>query len=176
MKPLLATLCALALSVGALAQTSINTVGSDDRTAISGFDPVGFLAEKKALPGSPALSHDYGGAKWLFSSPENLEAFRANPEKFVPAWGGQCAWAISEGTLSTKKLSGAFEVIDGRTYLFAYGNNTKTGPRDDFLYGRTSRPMRLREGDKHWSEFKKKLEAGQLLQPNSSNYTRTRFE
>jgi YHS domain-containing protein len=98
----------------AVAQTSINVVGSDDRTAISGYDAVGFLVQKKALVGSPQFSHELAGARWLFSSAENLKAFQAEPEKYVPVWGGHCAWAISEGGVSTKKLSGAFEVLDGK--------------------------------------------------------------
>jgi YHS domain-containing protein len=176
MKQLAAVLLALLLSLGALAETSINTVGSDDRTAISGYDPVGFLVQKKALPGIPALSFEYAGAKWLFSTPENLEAFRSNPDQFIPAWGGQCAWAISENTISTKKLSGQFEIIDGKAYLFAFGNNSKTSAHDDFMYGRTSRSVRLREGEKNWLVIKQKLEDGSLVQPNSSNYSKSRFE
>jgi YHS domain-containing protein len=106
-----AALFAMLLSCGSFAQTSINTVGSDDKTAISGFDPVSFLLQNKAMKGDPSISYEYFGAKWIFSSPENRDAFRGNPDKFIPVWGGQCAWAVSEKTLSTKKLSGSFDVI-----------------------------------------------------------------
>jgi hypothetical protein len=58
-----------------IAQTSFNTMGSDDSTAISGYDPVAFHTIKKALRGDPKVSHSYGGAKWLFASEENRKIF-----------------------------------------------------------------------------------------------------
>ena len=176
MRKLLAIFSALLLAGNALAQTFVNTVGSDDGVAISGFDIVAFYTEKKAMTGSPSLVHSYLGAKWLFSTPETLSAFRTEPEKYIPAWGGQCAWCVSENCVSTKKLSGDFEFLDGKLYLFAYGNNSRNGAKDDFLYGKLSRPMRIRAGEKNWGELKKRLEEGTIVQPTSATYTKTKYE
>ena len=43
--------------------------------AIKGYDPVSFFKVSKAVPGSDSLVYDYKGAKWLFSSLENLNLF-----------------------------------------------------------------------------------------------------
>ena len=56
MRKLLAIFSALLLAGNALAQTFVNTVGSDDGVAISGFDIVAFYTEKKAMTGSPSLA------------------------------------------------------------------------------------------------------------------------
>ena len=158
-------------------QTFVNTVGSDDKTAISGFDTVAFFTEEKAIRGSPAFEHSYRGAKWRFSNQEHLKLFQVNPEKFMPEWGGQCAWAVSEsGSISPKKLSGSFEFIEGKLYLFAFGNRAADSARDSFLYGQWPADMRIRDGNKYWPELKRKLEEGVVVQPNSSNYRRSEFE
>jgi YHS domain-containing protein len=159
-----------------LAQTSINVVGSDDATAISGFDPVAFHTLKKAVKGDARFVVSHLGAQWLFASPEHMQSFKQDPERYMPAWGGQCAWAVSENGISSKKLSGDFEFVDGKLYLFAFGNSARDGAIRDFLYGRWPRASRVRDGDKNWPELKRQLEAGTLRQANASNYQRTRFD
>lgn len=39
----------------------------------------------------------YKGAKWYFSTAENLEKFKSNSDKFAPQYGGYCAWAVAQG-------------------------------------------------------------------------------
>jgi YHS domain-containing protein len=166
----------LLFAAGARAQTFVNVVGSDEAVAISSYDTVSFFTEKKAVMGSPRFVHLYLGAKWLFSSAENLKAFQASPDQYLPEWGGQCAWCVSENCVSSKKLSGEFAYFDGKLYLFAYGQNTKSGPKDEFLYGRWSKASRIGDGEKFWPGLKAKLEEGAISQPNSTNYRRTRFD
>jgi len=172
---IVAILSALSL-LTAQANTAINTVGSDDRTAIAGFDVVSFFNAKKSVPGTLQYSFEYEGVKWLFSTEENLNAFKAKPDAFLPAWGGHCAWAISEKSISSKKVSGDFEIIDGKLYLFSYGRNQKSGAKDDFLYGRYSKSLRLRDGERAWPEIKAGLENGTLPQPDSKTYQKSQFE
>ncbi len=62
--------------------------------AVSGYDVVAYhdieqtdvgAPQSKAVRGSPALETEYNGAKWLFSSAANRDAFLAQPEKYAPA-------------------------------------------------------------------------------------------
>ena len=177
MRWFLSLVMSFAFAASALAQTYINTVGSDDRTAIAGFDVVAFHTDKKAVAGSPAHAHEHLGAKWLFSSAESLNAFRAEPDKYIPAWGGQCAAALAEaGALSTKKLNGDFGFHDGKLYLFAYGNRSRNGAKDWFMYGRVGKPMLVRDGDKSWPELRRQLLDGSLRQPTSADYRKSPYE
>jgi YHS domain-containing protein len=157
-------------------RSAFNTMGADDLTAISGYDPVAFHTVKKALRGDPKLSHSHSGAKWVFATEENRKLFEDNPEKYLPAWGGHCAWAVSENLLSHKLLSGDFAMIDGKIYLFSFGNERKSAARDEFLYGRTSPYQRIRDGDGYWPDLKRKLENGSIVQATSKNYKRSPFE
>lgn len=158
------------------AGTAINTTGSDDGLAISGFDAVAFFTQKKAVQGKPEWEFQYQGAKWLFSSAENLQLFSKTPENFVPEWGGQCAWCVSENCISNKKLSGSFDVISGKLYLFAHGNDSADGARNGFWNSGGGAQSRIRSGDKYWVDIQKKLADDTLKQRNASNYRKTRFD
>ncbi len=161
----------------AFAETSINTTGSDDNTAISGFDTVSFFTDKKAVLGKREYEFTYLGAKWLFSSSENLELFVKDPEKYMPEWGGQCAWCVSENCVSKKKITNSFEFINNKLYLFSSGNDSKDGAKNGFLYSSQFRPsLRIVEGNKNWLALKPKLEQGEIVQPNASTYRKTKFD
>ena len=176
MKVLLAILFSAFLAITASAATPINTVGSDDGVAISSYDVVAFFNQKKAVLGTPEFSVRYLEATWLFSSEENRAAFQATPEKFMPEWGGHCAACIAESCISAKKLSGDFEFIDGKLYLFSFGNRSRSSSKDEFVYGRTSKSLLLRSGNKNWPEIKSRLEDGSLQQYDSKTYRKTSYE
>jgi YHS domain-containing protein len=63
--------------------------------AISGFDAVAYFSEQKPVKGSAKFTFEYKGADWYFSSQQNLEQFKKNPDYFTPQYGGYCAWAMA---------------------------------------------------------------------------------
>ena len=65
--------------------------------AVDGYDSVAYFTQKKAVKGKKSFSLTYKDVNWHFSSLENLNAFKANPARFTPQYGGYCAWAISQG-------------------------------------------------------------------------------
>ena len=69
--------------------------------AIKGYDTVAYFTENKAVEGQAAFSTDYQGAKWLFSSQENLDLFIADPEKYAPQYGGYCAYAVAQNSTAS---------------------------------------------------------------------------
>jgi len=70
---------------------------ADDAGAIRGYDPVAYHTEMMPVRGDPAYTHEYNNSVWQFSSEENLSLFRSNPERYAPAYGGYCAYAMSKG-------------------------------------------------------------------------------
>lgn len=68
-----------------------------DGKAIKGYDVVAFFNEARPSAGADSLTYAYKGAEWLFASRSNLEAFKANPDKYVPQYGGYCAYGTSQG-------------------------------------------------------------------------------
>jgi YHS domain-containing protein len=64
-------------------------------SAMKGYDPVAYFLEKKASKGKNEFRYEWSGSKWLFSSQANLDAFKADPKKYTPQYGGLCAFGIS---------------------------------------------------------------------------------
>ncbi len=84
----------------ALADDPIYT-GTFSNTALKGYDSVSyFVGDGSPVKGSKDLQTQWRGAKWLFASQENLNAFKATPEKYAPQYGGYCAWAAAHDTLA----------------------------------------------------------------------------
>jgi len=64
--------------------------------ALEGFDAVSYF-KGKPEKGTESYRYEWNGSQWLFSSTENRNEFMANPEKFVPQFGGYCTKAVSTG-------------------------------------------------------------------------------
>ena len=57
-----------------------------------------------------------GGKYWGTINEENQKAFQQNPSKYLPAYGGYCAYGVAVG----KKFVGdpeVWEIVDDRLYL-----------------------------------------------------------
>ncbi|MFY7829243.1 MAG: YHS domain-containing (seleno)protein [Flectobacillus sp.] len=104
----------MSTSVQLLAQET--DVFQKDGIAIRGYDPVAYFKQSKPVKGQETISYDWNGVKWLFSSEENKEDFKANPEKFAPQYGGYCAYGLSENHKSPTEPE-AFTIVDDKLYL-----------------------------------------------------------
>src|SRR5262249_20660420 len=65
--------------------------------AISGFDPVAYFAEGKALFGQAEFELNLDGVVWRFSNEGNRGAFAIHPEVYTPRFGGYDPVAIGHG-------------------------------------------------------------------------------
>jgi YHS domain-containing protein len=108
---------ALAAS-GARADTPrpVNTLGSTEGVAIRGYDPVAYFRDGVPRLGRPEFSVRHGGATWHFASAEHKALFEADPRRYVPAYGGFCAYGTSRGYL-VKIEPEAWSIVEGRLYL-----------------------------------------------------------
>ncbi len=68
--------------------TKLAVNAGSDGAAIKGYDTVAYFTMGKPVKGSEKFSHEWNGAKWLFSSEEHLNLFAASPEKYAPQYGG----------------------------------------------------------------------------------------
>ncbi len=90
-----------------------------------GYDVVAYFSNK-AIKGSPKFEYNFRGAKYRFSSEDHLEAFKANPNKYEPQYGGWCAYAMADKGEKVSVNPKTFEIRNGKLYLFynAFFNNT----------------------------------------------------
>lgn len=84
--------------------------------AINGYDPVGYFTDSKPIEGKKEHSLEWKGETWYFTSSQHLEAFKSNPEKYAPQFGGYCAYGMSRG-YKAKTDADAWTIVDGKLYL-----------------------------------------------------------
>jgi YHS domain-containing protein len=99
----------------------INTLSGglfDTKTgiAIKGYDPVAYFMQNKPVKGVDTYVYEWQGAKWKFASQPDLDAFKANPAKYAPQYGGYCAYGVANDNLVSIEPD-KFTIIDGKLYL-----------------------------------------------------------
>ena len=109
---LLAIIASLGFTNAATADSAIAT----STTAVQGYDLVSYQNSKRPLRGTGHYLSVRDGVTYLFSSEANKQEFDRNAEKYLPAYGGYCAFGVSVG----KKFVGdpeVWRIINGKLYL-----------------------------------------------------------
>lgn len=146
---LLSITVGIAISFAACAKSdSVKLVNATaENVAIKGFDTVAFFKDNLPKEGKAEFVHEWNGAKWYFSSAENLNEFVKSPEKYAPQFGGYCSWAVSHGYTADGDPT-AWKIVEGKLYL-NYNQKVKEkweGEQQKFI----------QDGEKNWSDFKTK--------------------
>ncbi len=89
-----------------------------DGIAIDGYDPVAYFEQGEAKKGVEEESVNYNGLTYYFSSTKNRLLFQESPEKYLPAYGGWCAYAIAESSTKMEPDPTMWQIEDGKLQLF----------------------------------------------------------
>lgn len=129
MKPILTLLFAIGLLQGfaqdnAIRQKHFNV---KKNVALEGYDPVSYF-DGNPTEGAEEIKVTHKGVIYQFATQANLNKFKVNPDKYEPAYGGWCAYAMGETGEKVKVDPETYKILDGRLYLFYnfWGNNTLT--------------------------------------------------
>jgi len=109
--------------------------------AINGTDPVAYFTEGDYAYGDEAISAEWNGATWLFTSEEHRDLFLADPEKYAPQYGGYCAFALAHNAIATT-VPEAWTIHNGKLYL-----NYSTGVRSQW---QTDKDGFIEKADGFW--------------------------
>ncbi len=149
MKTLLTLLICLFLTnaFGQNENDRIKNYNTKQSIAIEGYDPVSYF-DKKPTEGNKNIKFSYSGVTYLFSSQINLNKFKTNPEKYEPAYGGWCAYAMGESGEKVKIDPETYKIKDGKLYLFYnfWGNNTLED------WNKNEEKLKTK-ADKNWTKF-----------------------
>ena len=93
--------------------------------ALEGYDPVSYFSNKPK-EGDDEITFTYKGLIYQFANSDNLSKFKSSPEKYEPAYGGWCAYAMGATGEKVKIDPETYKIIDGKLFLFYnfWGNNT----------------------------------------------------
>lgn len=88
--------------------------------AIGGYDVVAYFSNK-ATKGDAKITAKHDEATYQFATTANRDAFKKNPIKYLPEFGGFCAWGVGAKSTKFPIDPETFEIIDGKLYLFFNG-------------------------------------------------------
>jgi hypothetical protein len=137
------TLLLFSLTLSAFAVDPINKslIGG---VAIKGYDPVAYFTEGKAVKGDSDFEHEYMDATWRFASAAYRDEFARDPKKYMPQYGGYCAYGVSKG-YAVGIDPEAWKVVDGKLYL-NYNQDVQKMWLEDV-------PGRVKKADENWPKI-----------------------
>jgi len=119
MRKLIYILSALILfSCGAGSEEPKGPIFEVQGFALAGYDPVAYFEQSEAKKGSEEELVTYQENTYCFSSTKNRELFENNPEKYLPAYGGWCAYAVAEKSFKMQPDPEEWQIQDGELQLF----------------------------------------------------------
>lgn len=89
---------------------------ANSTTGVQGYDLVSYHTSTGPVRGNGHNLSVHEAVTYLFVSKENKQKFDQNPQKYLPAYGGYCAFGVSV----SKKFVGdpeVWKVVDGTLYL-----------------------------------------------------------
>ena len=85
---------------------------------LKGFDPVAYFTDGKPARGQDNLTTTHNGLIWRFATAAHLAAFEKEPAKYLPVYGGFCAWGIAQGKLFDVDPATGWMIADRKLYVF----------------------------------------------------------
>lgn len=82
-----------------------------------GYDVVSYFFDTLVM-GKPEYTVVYDGVKFKFSTKENLSVFKSKPQKYIPKYGGYCAYAIGKTGEKVNIDPKSFRIYKDQLFLF----------------------------------------------------------
>ncbi len=137
----------LALIVGLSVGQSFATDVRHSTPGVGGYDPVAYFTDGKPVRGSGYHVMEYDGVTYAFANKEHQKRFSENPGKYLPAFGGYCAYGVAVGKKFVSDPE-VWKIVDGVLYL-----NLDKGIQDKW---EKDIPGHIRKANTNWAEIKEK--------------------
>lgn len=126
-----------------------------DGVILNGYDVVSYFQGPGPKMGTAQFATVYDDATFWFSSNENKSLFLKNPIKYVPQFGGWCAYAVADSKSKVEVDPNSFLIQDGRLLLFYNGIFANTRKKWQNTKEKDSKSF-LKDADTNWPEVKTK--------------------
>ena len=93
--------------------------------AVDGYDLISYH-EGKPLQGSETYSYSHEGISYHFTTAAHRDTFAKSPAKYLPRYGGWCAYAMGVNGDRVKINPERYKIINGKLYLFYDFGKTNT--------------------------------------------------
>lgn len=115
---------------------------------LNGYDVVSYF-DLNPIKGINLFTDTLDGIVYKFSSKENLNKFISNPKKYQPQYGGWCAYAMALNGNKVSVNPKAFEIRDGKLYLFyrtVFNNTLKKWQKEN-------KEELIKKADYNWKSY-----------------------
>lgn len=93
--------------------TTLDGVG----VALRGDDVVALATGLEVTPGLAEFTVVHDGVAYYFASEESKDRFVADPERYMPQYGGYCAFGVAIG-MKLDASNRFADIVDGKLYVF----------------------------------------------------------
>lgn len=100
--------------------TSTGITAAGVPLGVHGVDPVALSTLGAVAEGTAAYTVVDDGVAYYFATQSSADKFSKNPDRYLPQFGGFCAYAVAFG----RKFDGDpqfADIVDGKLYLFVNG-------------------------------------------------------
>ena len=133
----------------AASDSPVAAVNAKEGIGLKGYDPVAYFVNGQPTKGAEQYSFAWKGVTYRFASEQNLNRFKADPEKYLPQYGGYCAYAVSHDRTADIDPS-RWAIVDGKLYL----NNGFVAEKLWSL----DKPGNIESADRNWPQYPKQPE------------------
>jgi hypothetical protein len=116
--------------------------------AIDGFDPVAYFVDGEPRPGRASQEYRFAGASWRFRNEGNRAAFAADPQVYMPRFGGHDPIAAGRG-VGAAGHPRLWVIAEKRLYLFYSAEARAQFVRDP--------AQAIDAADRHWPDVLRTL-------------------
>jgi YHS domain-containing protein len=141
--------------IGAVANAGERTLLAVDsnQIAIKGYDSVAYFTDRKAVKGDSRFEYVYDDATWQFASAAHRDLFVADPDQYMPQYGGFCAACVA-----MKLCAGltdlapadpeAWTIVNGKLYMVA--------SKKFLAQWKANSAENIRQANMHWAGIRKR--------------------
>jgi len=131
-------------------ESAVPSVNATDGVGLKGYDPVAYFTDGQPTKGSSQYSFQWKGVMYQFASADDLRRFMADPKKYLPQYGGYCAYAMSINRIADISPT-EWTIFGGKLYL----NNNFISQA---LWS-VAKSDRIGAADQNWAVFPKVAES-----------------
>ena len=149
---MLASLTVIAAAIADAGQRTPLAVDSN-HVAIKGYDPVAYFTDGKAIKGDSRFEYVYDDAKWQFANAAHRDMFVADPDHYMPQYGGFCAACVAmklcAGLTNLAPADPeAWTIVNGKLYMVA--------SKKFLAPWKANSAENIRQADMHWAGIQKR--------------------
>jgi YHS domain-containing protein len=127
---------------------------NDKNVVLNGYDVVNYFTTYTAQRGSKNFSMVYKNVTYYFENAGNLKVFKENPEKYLPQYGGYCAYAMGAQNAKVPSDPNTFKIYNGKLYLF-FNDYYNGSPFNTIIPWNSDEVNMKKKADSNWLTMNK---------------------